>query len=80
MNDIAPNTNHKRNRKALFALFFIVNGLAALGGGLILFLYYYKKPESVEPTWRLGQSIMFYGIINLGIIIALFTQSKKEVF
>ena len=60
-----------------FRYFFITNGLVAtIGGGLVCLLYY-NRPNALLPIWQLGKSIMFFGVINMVIIITILIQHKK---
>ena len=74
--DLERNGPHK-NIRALFILWAVVSVVAALGGGAIFLGYYYHAPHGQMPAWRFGQILMFYGIVNLGMMIALKWQMKK---
>ncbi len=78
MKKISTKKKQRRNLRALFILSFIINSVAAFGGGLVFVLYYYKLPDSVELVWRNHQILMFYGIINLGLVTAILIQYKKK--
>ena len=69
---------NNKTGKALLTLFYFVNIIAVIGGAIILILFYFKSPSSQISTWKLGQAIMFYGIINTAIMIGLSIAKRKS--
>jgi hypothetical protein len=66
----------RRNLRALFVVGFFFALLAGVGGGLILTLGY-SRAHVVQPVWRSGQWMMFYGFVHFFIYLGIFFQVRK---
>ena len=71
-------TKSNRNLRALLILWAVVSVVAAGGGAAVLILFQTRDPEATVPTWSLGQTLMFYGIINIGIMVGVIFQLRKR--
>jgi hypothetical protein len=67
-----------RNLRALVVLAVGLNLFVACAGGVILKLGYAQR-EVTQPLWKFGQYILILGLINGGLCLGLFWQTRRAL-
>jgi hypothetical protein len=70
--DTQQKAKKNRSIQLLLSCGFLLTLFASVVGGFILAVGYTKAPTATQPIWKLGQWMLFFGLVNLSIYTGLY--------